>query len=243
MKKTIKKKLNLNYINVAKNTYAIGKYDMPCVNANINIYPDYLALFSEIKDYHKTLNTCVCFYQYDDLFDGIKGLYNAIYYDDKSLLKRFKERFKDVKFFIAPDYSQIGDVHMAENLYRQFKSRIVSIWLTMETNGIVIPNITYSNEDSFEYMLDGFEESNIVAFSTKGSMRNPHDKDLLLKAIKYTVDHMSLKTIIVYSVGTDDTKIYELFDYAISRGINILVPDNTLKLRNVERMAARNGKI
>lgn len=243
MKKTIKKLLNLNYINIAENTYAIGKYDMPCVNININIFPDYLALFSEIKDYHKTLNTCVCFYQYDDVFDGIKGLYNAIYYNDQSLLKRYKERFKDVKFFIAPDYSQIGDVHMVENLYRQFKSRIVSVWLTMEINGIVIPNITYSNEKSFEYMLDGFEESNVVAFSTKGSMRNPKDKNLLLKAIKYTVDHMSLKTIIVYSVGCDNTKIYGLFDYAIRRGINILVPDNTLKLRNVERMAVHNGKI
>lgn len=74
-------------------------------------------------------------------------------------------------------------------------------------------------------------------------MRNPHDKDLLLKAIKYTVDHMSLETIIVYSVGTDDTKIYEIFDYAISKGVNILVPDNTLRLRNVERMATHNGKV
>lgn len=243
MKKTIKKLLNLNYTDIADNTYTLGKYDMPCINTNVDIYPDYLALFSEVKDYNKTLNTCVCFYQYDEVFDGIKGLYNAIYYDDQRLLKKFKERFKNVRFFIAPDYSQIGDVHMTENLYRQFKARIVSIWLTMETNGIVIPNITYSNEKSFEYMLEGVEESNVVAFSIKGIMRNQYDKELLLKAIKYTVDHMSLNTIIVYSVSFDDNKVYELFDYAIKRGINVLVPDNTLKIRNIERITMPYGEI
>ena len=231
-RKSIKELLNLNFVDYTNQTYYLGEFDLPYIKCTINEDLDYLALFSEVKDYHKSDKTGVCFYQYDNVFDGICGLFNAIYYNDVSLLKFYKERFKDVNYFIAPDYSQVGDAPVVECLYRYFKSRVVSLWLTLEVDAVVIPNITYGRKDSFSDMLVGMDDCNVVAFSLKGSMKDADQKLLLLDAIKYTVDHLNLDSIVVYSVSTNNDKVYELFAYAIEKGIKIIIPNNSLKSRN-----------
>ena len=176
----------------------------------------------------------MCFYQYDVVFDKIDGLFNAIYYQNEKLLKKYKERLSGAKFAIAPDYSQCGDVPKIENLYRLFKSRIVSLWLLLELDIIVIPNITYANDNYFDVMLDGMENTEVVAFSVKGAIREPAERKLLQKAIKVTVDGLEkLKKIIVYSVSTDDRKVLDIFQYATSKGINVIIPDNILRERNI----------
>ena len=119
-----------------------------------------------------------------------------------------------------------------ECLYRYFKSRVVSLWLTLEVDAVVIPNITYGRRESFSDMLVGMDDCNVVAFSLKGSMQDVEQKMLLFEAIKYTVDHLKLESIIVYSVSTNNEKVYEFFSYAIKKGIKIIIPNNSLKSRN-----------
>lgn len=187
-----------------------------------------MALYHHKEEYHKTTLTGVCFFTYDNKFDNQKGLYNSIYYNDKKRLKYFKEHFEGVKFFIEPDYSLTGDMDFAERVSRRKKMRLVSVWLATELKAVVIPLITYGDERSFEYMLDGIEESKVVAFSTKGSVKNSIQKELLLKAIKYTVDKLPLKYIVVYSVCNDEI-IHKLFSYAIAKGIQIIIPRNRIK--------------
>lgn len=243
-KDELKKLLNLNYIDYSNQTYSCGKYDLPYIRCPKEIEIDYLALYSELNNYHKTDNTCVCFYQFDKKFDAIDGIFNAIYYNEIRLLKKYRERFREVKYAIAPDYSQVGDVHRIENIYRLFKARIVAIWLAMECGVISIPNITYANENYFDVMLDGMENTEVVAFSVKGSMKNQLDKKILNKVIKITVDNLpKLSKIIVYSVAIDDAKVFKLFEYASLKGKDIIIPNNILKERNViNKEVKSNGK-
>ena len=243
-KKNLIKLLNLNFTKYTNQTYLVGKYDLPYVTCSDVVNPDYLALYSETNNYYKTENTCICFYLYDNKFDGIKGIYNAIYYDDEKLLAKYKERFKGVKYAIAPDYSQCGDIPRYENIYRLAKARIVSNWLLLECNVLVIPNVTYANENYFDVMLDGMESTEVVAFSVKGLLRDLSEQELLLKAIKHTVDNLVfLKKIIVYSVSTSEEKIMSLFEYALSKGIEIIIPNNILKERNIinKKVVVSNG--
>lgn len=236
-----KKRLNLNILNLLNNTTTSGWLKIPKVYCKDITDVDFIALYTEPGLYTKQPNTIISFYNYDIKFDSIKGLYNAIYYDEKKLLNKFKERFKDCKLFISPDYSECGDVHVIENIYRIFKARVVSIWLTMECNAIVVPNITYSNREMFEIMLLGLEDVETVAFGTKGNINNKEERLLLIDAIKYTVDNLSkLKTIIVYSSCKRDETILEVFKYASDNNIKIIIPSNTLQIRNKE---GRNGKI
>ena len=233
-KDNLKELLNLNFVDLTNRTYNCGKYDLPYVKCPNLVNPDYLALYSETINYNKTERTFICFYQYDIKFDNLKGIFEAIYHTDVKLLKKYKERFKNVRFAIAPDYSEVGDINRIENIYRLFKSRIVSLWLWFECNIIVIPNITYANENYFDVMLDGMQDTEIVAFSVKGSVRDSNERKLLLEAIKITVDNLKyLKKIVVYSVNIDDNRVLELFEYASLREIEIVIPNNILKERNI----------
>ncbi len=243
-KKNLKKLLNLNFVDLTNRTYNCGKYDLPYIKCPNIVNPDYLALYSETFNYHKTDRTFVCFYQYDIKFDNIKGIFEAIYHDDVNLLEKYKERFKGVRYAIAPDYSEIGDIPRIENVYRLFKSRIVALWLWLECNIMVIPNITYASKNYFDVMLDGIEDTEVVAFSVKGSMKDQYERELLQKAIKHTVDNLKqLKKIVVYSVSINDEKVFELFEYASSKGIEISIPNNILKERNIINKAEKsNGK-
>lgn len=243
MAKELKSLLNLNYLDLTNKTHKVGKYDLPSVKCPAIYDIDYIALYKELRNYQKTPKTVISFYQFDKEFDGINGLSNAIWYNDKRRLEFFKRRFSNCRYFIAPDYSQCGDIENAENIHRIFRARVISLWLTLNLGAIVIPNITYSNKKSFEYMLDGLEECQTVAFSTKGIMKKSSEKDLLIAAIAKTVDTLNLKSIIVYTVSIDKETVLKLFAYAIHRNIEIIIPDNLLQKRNIERSDNLYGKI
>lgn len=230
--KDMKRLLNLNILKLLNKAERAGSYDLPALHCSTDLFPDFLALYTEPGLYHKTALTAVCFYDYDRQFDGINGLYNAIYYNDTNLLKQYRDRFQGVHFFISPDYSVFGDIHHIENLIRVWKSRIVALWLCLELNAIVIPNFMYSSAESLDEYSKGLEDCQVIAISAKGHIRNPFEKLLTESAIKYAVDNMPLKAIVVYSVCGNDENAYQLFRYASSHNVQVIIPENTLRSRN-----------
>ncbi len=226
--------LNLNYLKFTNKTVASGSMDLPAIKCNVSVFPDYIALYSETNLYHKTEHTAVAFYQFDEEFDGKYGLYWAIYHEVEERLEYFKKRFKGVQYIVIPDFSELGDIHEIENIYRLFKGRIIGLWFLQEIGAVVIPNITFSTPESADYALDGYEESSVVAISTKGHMSDPIENQRLKENIRLTVDKLpKLKTFIVYDVcGTNDATL-DTFSYAVEKGIEIIIPDNTLKERNM----------
>lgn len=224
--------LNYNILKLLDKTYRSGPLDFPEVYCNTDLFPDYLALYSQKSLYHKTPLTGVCFYSYDKEFDGKDGLFNAIYYNDAPRLSFFKKRFEGVKFFIAPDYSIFGDIHRIENYYRIWKSRIVMMWLQTELDAIVIPNIMYSLLNEMPVSFSGLSNCSVVAFSTKSHMQKAEEYDLTQQAIRYAVDSLPLKAIVIYTVCRNETTVLELFDYAVKHNIRLVIPNNTLLERN-----------
>lgn len=210
--------------------------DFPIVTNTFHeeLMPDYLALYSERRNYFKTRKTAICFYQYDNVFDGHNGLWNSIYYGLDKNLEKFKTRFEGIKLAIEPDFSQVRDLELIENKYRVFKARVVDLFFIHEVGAWIIPNITYADEYSFEYMLKGIETCEVVAFSLKGITRKANELELMKKAAKITVDTLPLKGIVVYSVSRNDDQVLDIFDYAIKKGVKIFIPDNLLKERNSE---------
>ena len=227
--------LNHNIQRLLNQAERTGEYGFPVLYCNTDIYPDYLALYSQPGYYHKTPNTGVCFYSYDISFDDIHGLFNAIYYGDQKLLDYYRERFRNVKFFIGPDYSLFGDIQKIENLARIWKARIVSLWFILELHAVMIPNIMYYSIETMPITCCGLDKCQVVAFSAKGHVRYAAERRLTEAAVKYVVDHFPLKTIVVYSTCGNDDNCLELFRYAIDYGVKIVIPDNSLRARNFER--------
>lgn len=226
--------LNLSYLSLTNRTVSRGSMDLPAINCNVSELPDYIALYSERGLYQKTDHTAVAFFQFDEEFDGKYGLFWAIYYNVEDRLLYFKERFKNVKYVIIPDFSELGDIHKVENIYRLFKGRIVGLWFIFEIGAIVIPNITFPTAESIDFALDGYEDCSVAAISTKGHMQNPIKTMRLKENIRLTVDKLTnLKKIVVYDVcGTNDATL-DVFSYANEKDIEIIIPDNTLKKRNM----------
>lgn len=233
--KDLKKLLNLSYLRYTNKTHAAGIHDLPALSCNTSVLPDYIALSNHPGDFHRTSLTAVAFYLYDSDFDGKDGLYNAIYYHDEKRLHYFKERFKGVKIFISPDMSEFGDIDDIENHYRIKKSRVVAIWLAMELEAVVIPHITFPTLDSIDFGLDGLEECSVVAFSTKGYVNDPIERAILEESVRYTVNRLNLRAIVVYDVCATDDNALEIFKYANDQGIEIVIPNNMLKERNAAK--------
>lgn len=237
----LKKKLNLNFLDVTNKTVCVGKYDLPKLYCDPDEYPDYLALYSQPCDYHKTKNTGVCFYNYDDSFDGRNGLYQAIYWNDTSRLNEFKKRFEGVKYFISPDYSMCGDVQNYHNIHRLGRAREVSIWLTLNTRATVIPNMPCCREEDLEFFCDGLEDVSVIAFSTKGRSDTPKNIELLKKSVIVSLDKLSnLKAVIVYGTSATEKALNNIFCPVLDKGLKLVVPDNILKSNNLRR--TQNGK-
>lgn len=228
------KRTNFEILKLLNKTVLTGPYQFPVLHCDVKTLPDYIALYTEPGKYNYSKRTAVAFYAYDDTFDGLYGLYNAIYYGVDDLLEFYKGRFEGVKYFISPDYSVFGDVSLSENIQRQQKMRIVSLWLTFECNAVVIPNASYFSEDTFGISFSGYEECSVIAFSTKGHM-SAEEQDLTKAAIKYAVDNLPLQTIVVYTDCKKDTTVYKLFSYALENNVSICIPNNTLLERNRER--------
>ena len=127
-KNDLEKLLNLNYLELTNKTVCRGNYDLPQIYCDPSDIPDYIALYSQPCEYHKTPLTAVSFYDYDIKFDGKNGLYNAIYYKDEKQLDIFRQRFQGIRFFISPDYTMAGDVPFYHNIYKLGMAREVAIW-------------------------------------------------------------------------------------------------------------------
>ena len=146
-----------------------------------------------------------------------------------------------MRFAIAPDCSECGDVDLLENLYRLKRSRVISLWLTIELGICVIPLITFPSLDFLPFVLEGLKECSVVAFSTKGYINNAEERAILASAVKTTVDTLNIKKIVVYDVCEANEKALALFDYAIQKGIQVVIPDNMLKNRNKQK-EVKNAK-
>ena len=205
-----------------------GDYDMP-VTGNFDDISviDYIALYSDTSEYNKTENTCVVFYQYDHVFDGVHGLYNSIIYQDEKRLDEFRKRFKEVKYIVAPDYSLFGDFPNALQIFNVYKSRVCLCWLIANTKAKVIPNVRWTFPFTYEYCFDGIMKGSNIAIGVLGQIRDKENKKVFLDGFKVAIDRIEPRCILVYGFITE-SNFDELFGYAKSKGIKIIIPHSKI---------------
>ena len=203
---------------------------LPDIGSFVDVYPDFIALETEIGLYNKTELTAVSWFKDDLYFDTIDGIYNAIIYKDLTLLKYYKSRYKKVKFFISIDYSTYGDFDDETLLHNIKKTCIVYLWLTFECDAIVYPLMTYGNEESLKWCFEHIMIGSNVALSLKGVMQGKN-RELFLIALKVLIDTRKPKALVVYSVASfESTK--KMLNYAYDNNVKVIIVNNTLLERN-----------
>lgn len=71
---------------------------------------------------------------------------------------------------------------------------------------------------------------------------NALERETLKQIVHLTVDTLDLRTIVVYDVCKDNAAVDDIFSYAKEKGIEIVVPSNALKERNIARREERHAK-
>lgn len=245
IKLNLKVKLNLGYVDVLENVMC-DSGGFPYVGLHETPHIDYIALYSDLAEYHKTPNTCVSFYEYDDIIDGKDGLWNCIVRADGPRLEKFKKRFERVPYIIEPDYTVAGDLPPECNAFAVFKARVVGAWLSLNTRAQIIPNIQYVGKTSLSYCFRGIKNGSFVAYSAKGNFRTPDGMSFIEESINATVDAINPQGIIIFTTSPLLSNNNHIFSHARDRGVEILMPDTRAKIRNcilLEKRRATNGKI
>lgn len=230
MEKRIDKLLNFEHLQYTNRCEYVGDFDLPNISCHIPLPSiDYLALSRERREYRET--DCVCFFEYDRYFDGRNGIFNAIYYGDKKLLRSFAARYPDVRYFISPDYSISSDIPVVESLYRNYKARVVSAYLVTELHRKVIPNISFVDDTTAKIALTGIDRGSTVCISTKGLMRSNEDMRLLEYIFDRTIEAVKPSCVVIYTATANESKLKPLLDRVSASGAIPLVPNNLLLSR------------
>lgn len=88
--------------------------------------------------------------------------------------KKYIEFFKKAKYVMSPDYSLLLGMPKPMQMWNVYRNRLVGyVW---QSAGLtVIPTISWSDKNSFEYCFEGVKQRSVVAVSNVGC-RNEENK-------------------------------------------------------------------
>ena len=192
---THKRKKSLCNMDLFANVSTIGIYDMPVVSAYNGDEPKRLLSFNKALRSRKT-DSFVHFYINDYQFER---LWNV----PESYLDVFG-RYDGV---IGPDYSVYVDMPEAMRIWNTYRNKLLTHW--MQKNGVdVIPNVTWSDEESYRYCFDGLPKHSIVAVNSMGIIGNRKSLYLWQKGYEKMLSLLKPSQIVRYGAkikGEDES--------------------------------------
>lgn len=118
-------------------------------------------------------------------------------------IDRYIPMLSQFRYVMSPDFSTYTDFPKAIQIYNHYRKHWVGAYL--QESGIqVIPTISWSTPDSFEWCFDGEPEGATVAVSSVGCMNGKEKKSLFLAGYKEMVRRLQPETIIFYGNVPDE---------------------------------------
>lgn len=118
-------------------------------------------------------------------------------------IDRYIPMLSQFRYVMSPDFSTYTDFPKAIQIYNHYRKHWVGAYL--QESGIqVIPTISWSTPDSFEWCFDGEPEGATVAISSVGCMNSKEKKALFLAGYEEMVRRLQPETIIFYGNVPDE---------------------------------------
>ena len=164
----------------------IGKWEIPSIVADdLDLNDINLISYSDIKTNDSDINKSKGVHFFIDDY-RMEGLY---YYPERSF-----NRLAQYRFLLTPDFSLYMEMPKALQLFNVFKNRWCGA--NWQAKGkIVIPTISWSDEESFSFCFDGVENGSIVAIGMIGCK---HSKERFLKGYYAMLERIQPKAIICF---------------------------------------------
>lgn len=116
---------------------------------------------------------------------------------------RYIPMLQKFRYVMSPDFSTYTDFPKAIQIYNHYRKHWVGAYL-QEAGIQVIPTISWSTPDSFEWCFDGEPQGGVVAVSSVGVMNSKEKKALFLSGYEEMVRRLSPETIIFYGTVSDE---------------------------------------
>lgn len=179
------RKLHCNNLDICMAMPTTGKYEMPVLDPYNGPIPEVIIPFSaatSCTNYHVGVHFYIDDYQFERIWTNI----------DKycTILKKFD-------CVIGPDFSQYGNMSYPMRMWNAYRNRVVSSYL--QNHGVkVVPNVTWSLPDSYDYSFDGEPIHSIVAINCTSILSNNLSKYLWYKGYEEALRRLNPKRIIRY---------------------------------------------
>lgn len=112
-------------------------------------------------------------------------------------IDRYVPVLSQFQYVLSPDFSTYTDFPKALQIYNHYRKHWVAAYL--QDYGVkVIPTISWSTPDSFEWCFDGEPVGGTVAVSSVGCMKNAEAKRLFAEGYEEMVRRLQPEKIIFY---------------------------------------------
>lgn len=118
-------------------------------------------------------------------------------------IDRYIPMLQKFRYVMSPDFSTYTDYPKVMQIYNHYRKHWVGAY--MQEAGIqVIPTISWSTQDSFDWCFDGEPEGAAVSVSSVGCMNSKEKKALFLAGYEEMVRRLQPETIIFYGTVPDE---------------------------------------
>lgn len=140
-----------------------GRFGFPVLKRT-DFIPQNPLSFVESRTKRRLDNRWLHFYAEDLNFE-------CVWTNPKGYIKLLK-RFAGV---MTPDFSLYGDLPRAYQIWNCFRNRALASW--MQRSGVdIVPSVSWSDSDSFEWCFDGIPQGGTVSVSANGCYYNPFSR-------------------------------------------------------------------
>lgn len=97
----------------------------------------------------------------------------------------------------SPDFSAYSDMPLAMQIYNHYRKHwLAAYW---QLHGItVIPTISWSTPNSYDWCFDGEPENSIVAVSSVGTQKSKESKSLFLQGYEEMIKRLNPTEVVFY---------------------------------------------
>lgn len=111
--------------------------------------------------------------------------------------QRYANMLKKYDCVLSPDFSLYSDMPKAMQIYNTYRSRALGYY--WQTQGIrVIPTVSWSDEDSFDFCFDGLPHKATLAVSTVGTGYHKSDQQAFQAGMSEMLKRLEPTKLIVY---------------------------------------------
>lgn len=126
---------------------------------------------------------------------------------------RYVEILKRFDCVLTPDFSLYMDMPMAMKIWNTFRSRLIG-QICQQAGMIVIPTISWAEEETLDWCFDGIPEDSTASISTVGVRRSKEATEIWKMGTDALIKKKHPRKILLYGGGIDyDFNGIEIVEY------------------------------